>query len=94
MTGTGVKFLLLHCPDPSAPLSAGAPAAAASSGASSASIAANPTGPAAEEAVRQFFADVYENWVKAAMSPFHGVDAQIRSPVFRQRVAAAGRKYL
>lgn len=58
------------------------------------SIAHNPTSPQAEEAIRQFFAEVYENWVKACMSPFYVLDAEVRSPVFRQRVAAAGRKYL
>jgi len=37
---------------------------------------------------------VYENWVKASMSPFHSVDKPVESLVFRARVAAAGRKYL
>ncbi|CAJ2506175.1 Uu.00g003050.m01.CDS01 [Anthostomella pinea] len=61
---------------------------------SSTSIAANPTSPQTEEAVRSFMAEVYESWVKTIMSPFYRVNMEVRSPVFRQRVAAAGRKYL
>ncbi len=38
--------------------------------------------------------DVYEVWVKTIMSPFYRVNMEVKSPVFRQRVAAAGRKYL
>ena len=83
MTPTNAKFLLLH-----------QPAQPTSSVRSSSSVPANPTSPAAEEAVRSFFAEVYENWVKAAMSPFYRVDMEVTSPVFRTRVAAAGRKYL
>ncbi|KAL9058006.1 MAG: hypothetical protein Q9162_001998 [Coniocarpon cinnabarinum] len=49
---------------------------------------------ATEEAVRQFFADVYENWVKTTLNPFYKIDMEIKSPVFRQRVAAAARKFL
>ncbi|KAK3494812.1 Sedlin [Neurospora hispaniola] len=60
----------------------------------STSIAANPTSPQTEEAIRNFFAEVYENYVKAIMSPFYRTNMEIRSPVFRARVAAAGRKYL
>ena len=58
------------------------------------SIAANPTSPQTEEAVRNFMLEVYENWVKAIMSPFYKVNMEVKSPVFRSRVAAAGRKYL
>jgi len=103
MTGAGAKFLLLHCPDPSsssaAPLGSTASdpvrgAGGRASSSSSNSIANNPVSAATEEAVRQFFADVYENWVKTVMSPFYTVNAEVKSPVFRQRVAAAGRKYL
>ena len=118
LTGTGMKFLLLHNPDPTgAPGTTnpthghhasldgggglgggigGGKTGARIGGASSAtsSVAANPTSPAAEEAVRQFFADVFENWVKTSMNPFYRIDTEIKSPVFRQRVAAAARKYL
>jgi hypothetical protein len=41
-----------------------------------------------------FFTEVYENWIKATMSPFYSANMEVRSPVFRARVAAAGRKYL
>ncbi|KAM7219866.1 transport protein particle 20 kDa subunit [Rhypophila decipiens] len=61
---------------------------------SSTSIAANPTSPQTEEAIKNFFGEVYENYVKAVMSPFYKVNMEIKSPVFKNRVAAAGRKYL
>ncbi|KAK7924133.1 hypothetical protein PG985_006187 [Apiospora marii] len=87
ITAGNIKFLLLH--QPTTPNSA-----AAASSRSSTSIAANPTSPQTEEAVRNFFVEVYENWVKTIMNPFYRVNMEVRSPVFRQRVAAAGRKYL
>lgn len=56
----------------------------------------NPTSPATEEAVKNFMVEVYESWVKTVMNPFFsvGVGEQVRSPVFRSRVAAAAKKYL
>ncbi|RAH84996.1 Sedlin [Aspergillus japonicus CBS 114.51] len=62
--------------------------------ASASSIAANPTSPQTEEAVRQFMAEVYENYVKTVMNPFYRQGMEIRSAVFRSRVTAAGRKWL
>lgn len=85
VTGGNVKFLLLHQPA----LPPGPPTSR-----SSTAIGANPTSPATEEAVRNFFVEVYENWVKAIMNPFYRTNQEVSSPVFRQRVAAAGRKYL
>lgn len=85
VTAGNVKFLLLHQPS----LPPGPPTSR-----SSTAIGANPTSPATEEAVRNFFTEVYENWIKAIMNPFYQVNMEVRSPVFRQRVAAAGRKYL
>ncbi|KAJ4153363.1 hypothetical protein LMH87_009853 [Akanthomyces muscarius] len=85
VTGAGAKFLLLH--QPPAPNPSG-------SSRSSTAIGANPTSPATEEAIKMFFAEVYENWVKAIMNPFYKQNMEVRSPVFRARVAAAGRKYL
>jgi len=82
---TDVKFLLLHAPSQ--------PAVANTTRAST-SIAANPTSPQTEEAIKQFFTEVYENWVKTIMSPFYQVNMEVKSPVFRTRVAAAGKKYL
>ncbi|KAL4742271.1 Sedlin [Aspergillus similis] len=61
---------------------------------SSSSIAANPTAPQTEEAVRQFMTEVYEAYVKTVMSPFYRRGMEIRSPVFRSKVSAAGRKWL
>ncbi|OAA53428.1 Sedlin [Cordyceps fumosorosea ARSEF 2679] len=92
VTGAGAKFLLLHQPPP--PNAGGVGAAAAASSRSSTAIGANPTSPATEEAIKMFFAEVYENWVKAVMNPFYKQNMEVRSPVFRTRVAAAGRKYL
>lgn len=80
-----VKFMLLHCP--------AQPSSTANSR-SSTSIPANPTSPQTEEAIKQFFTEVYENWVKTIMSPFYLVNMEVKSPVFRARVAAAGKKYL
>jgi hypothetical protein len=89
MTGGNVKFLLLHQPSATAAGPGGAAAAR-----NSTSVGANPTSPQTEEAIKNFFAEVYDNYVKAIMSPFYKVNMEIRSPVFRQRVSAAGRKYL
>ncbi|TVY83224.1 Trafficking protein particle complex subunit [Lachnellula suecica] len=85
MTGGNVKFLLLHMP--SQPASTNTTRA-------STSIAANPTSPQTEEAIKQFFTEVYESWVKTIMNPFYQANMEVKSPVFRSRVAAAGKKYL
>ncbi len=65
-----------------------------SSSSSSTSIPNNPTSPQTEEAIRAFFGEVFEVWIKAIMSPFGSVEGKLGSPVFRQRVVAAGKKYL
>ena len=83
-----IKFLLLHAPSSSLSSSTTA------NSRGSTSVAANPTSPATEEAIRQFFSDVYEVWVKTSMSPFFNIDMELKSPVFRARLAAAGKKYL
>jgi hypothetical protein len=85
MTAGNVKLLLLHQPTA---------VAGGASTRNSTSVGANPTSPQTEEAIKNFFTEVYENYVKAIMSPFYKVNMDIKSPVFRQRVAAAGRKYL
>jgi len=77
-----VKFLLLHAPIQPATT------------ARASTIASNPTSPQTEEAIRAFFVEVYENWVKTIMSPFYQVNMPVKSPIFRSRVAAAGKKYL
>ncbi|KAI1302563.1 Sedlin [Xylaria venustula] len=88
LTGANVKFMLLHQPPSSASGTGTNPRSSTST------IASNPTSPQTEEAVRAFMLEVYESWVKAIMSPFYHVNMEVRSPMFRQRVAAAGRKYL
>ncbi|KAI0969405.1 Sedlin [Xylaria arbuscula] len=88
LTGANVKFMLLHQPPASASATGTNPRSSTST------IATNPTSPQTEEAVRAFMLEVYESWVKAIMSPFYHVNMEVRSPMFRQRVAAAGRKYL
>ncbi|KAI0914437.1 Sedlin [Ustulina deusta] len=89
LTGGNVKFMLLHQPPSSSPNST-----TTNPRSSTSTIATNPTSPQTEEAVRAFMLEVYESWVKAIMSPFYRVNMEVRSPIFRQRVAAAGRKYL
>ncbi|KAL2059235.1 hypothetical protein ABVK25_000527 [Lepraria finkii] len=68
--------------------------ASRSSSSSSTSIPNNPTSPQTEEAIRAFFGEVFEVWMKAIMSPFASVEGKLGSLVFKQRVVAAGRKYL
>ncbi|KAL8792778.1 MAG: hypothetical protein Q9195_004666 [Heterodermia aff. obscurata] len=58
------------------------------------SIANNSASPQTEEAIRLFFWDVFEVWIKATMNPFQSMEKVLGSPVFRQRVLGAGRKYL
>ncbi|KAK2743020.1 TRAPP subunit [Myotisia sp. PD_48] len=105
LTGTGVRFLLLHQPPQTASPSGGGmggstsgsgflSGATGSSRGSSSSIANNPTSPQTEDAIRQFMNEIYENWVKTAMSPFYRRGMEITSPVFRSKVAAAGKKWL
>jgi trafficking protein particle complex subunit 2 len=86
LTAANVKFLLLHQPT--------TVATSTTASRNSTSIGANPTSPQTEEAIRSFFAEVYENYVRAIMNPFHKANMEIRSPVFRARVIAAGKKYL
>lgn len=97
LTGGNIKFLLLSCPDTHATSNSSARgASAASSARSSAYTAAayNPTSPAVEEAMKNFFLEVYDVWVKTIMNPFYQANMPVRSPVFRARVAGAAKKYL
>jgi trafficking protein particle complex subunit 2 len=85
VTAGNVKFLLLNQPSSQT---------SGASSRSSSAVGANPTSPATEEAIKNFFIEVYDNWVKAIMSPFYKANMEVTSPIFKSRVAAAGRKYL
>jgi hypothetical protein len=104
ITGGNVRFLLLTRPrDEALGLGSGG-----SGGGARGSLAGgraglagsaglySPTSPATEEAVKNFFVDVYEAWLKTIMNPFFhvGNGEVVKSPVFRARVAAAAKKYL
>jgi hypothetical protein len=96
ITGGNIKFILLSFPDTHA-TSASSRASAASNARSSAYSSAttyNPTAPAVEEAIKNFFMELYDSWVKTIMNPFYQVNMPVRSPVFRARVAGAAKKYL
>ncbi|OAL43802.1 Sedlin [Pyrenochaeta sp. DS3sAY3a] len=100
ITGGNTRFLLLTRPrDESLGLGGGAKGSLAGGRAGLAGAGGglyNPAAPATEEAVKNFMVDVYEAWVKTIMNPFFAVGngEVVRSPVFRQRVAAAAKKYL
>ncbi|KAF2104659.1 trafficking protein-like protein particle complex subunit 2 [Rhizodiscina lignyota] len=98
ITAGSVKFLLLHNPDTHTPPNASSRSSAATARTSaygqSASTTYNPTAPAVEEAIKNFFVEVYDVWVKTIMNPFFKLDMKVTSPVFRGRVAAAARKHL
>eukprot|EP00933_Yihiella_yeosuensis_P064274 TRINITY_DN6762_c3_g1_i1.p1 TRINITY_DN6762_c3_g1~~TRINITY_DN6762_c3_g1_i1.p1 ORF type:complete len:160 (+),score=19.95 TRINITY_DN6762_c3_g1_i1:45-482(+) len=46
-----------------------------------------------EEAIRAFFSEVHDLYIKAMMSPFQQPDKRIESATFDQRVRAAGKRY-
>ena len=90
LTGSNVRFMLLH-----QPLTVGGTGAGSrASTMSSTSIPNNPTSPQTEEAIRQFMTEIYELWVKTSMNPFYRLGNPIASPIFRQKVTAAGKKWL
>ncbi|KAF2758831.1 trafficking protein particle complex subunit 2 [Pseudovirgaria hyperparasitica] len=88
ITAANAKFLLLHQPNNISTTS------------NPSSLTANRNAPtsttpaATDEAIKNFFNDVYDSWVKTIMNPFWRVDTPVRSPVFRSRVAASAKKYL
>ena len=99
ITGANVRFLLLTRPrDEALGLGAGGQKGSLAGGRAGLGGQGvyNPTSPATEEAVKNFFVDVYEVWVKTIMNPFFhvGNGDVVKSPVFRSRVAAAAKKYL
>lgn len=93
-----MRFLLLHQPpapsSSSGPTPSSAAAGSRTSTTSTSGVPHNPTSPQTEEAIRQFMLEVYELWTKTVMNPFYDRTKQIRSPVFRLRVVASGRKWL
>ncbi|KAF2264154.1 Sedlin [Lojkania enalia] len=100
ITGANVRFVLLTRPrDEALGLNAGAQRGSLAGGRAGLGAGGqvyNPTSPATEEAVKNFFVDVYEVWLKTIMNPFFHVGSGdvVKSPVFRTRVAAAAKKYL
>ncbi|KAK3677038.1 TRAPP subunit [Recurvomyces mirabilis] len=98
LTGGNVKFMLLMNPDPTATTYSAYPTSQPSRPStarqSTTLLAASPNSQATEEAVRAFMLEVYENWVKCIMNPFYQVNQVVTSPVFRNRVATAAKKYL
>jgi hypothetical protein len=98
LTGGNIKFLLLSNPETHSSANTLATPASRSSAAASARLSAqgsmyNPTAPATEEAIKNFFMECYDVWLKTLMNPFYDTDMVVRSPKFRERVAAAGRRY-
>ena len=69
-------------------------ASTSSSSGNTAAIPNNPTSPQTEEALRLFFTEVFEAWLKAMMNPFQGINKELSSPVFKARVVTAGKKFL
>ncbi|KAF2748109.1 Sedlin [Sporormia fimetaria CBS 119925] len=104
ITGGNVRFLLLTRPrDEALGLTGGGGGsgqkgslAGGRAGMAGSGLLYSPTNPATEEAVKNFFVDVYESWLKTIMNPFFNVGNGdvVKSPVFRARVAAAAKKYL
>ena len=100
ITGGNTRFLLLTRPrDESLGLASGGGSKGSLAGGRAAMGSGglyNPSAPATEEAVKNFFVDVYEAWLKTIMNPFFAVGNGdvVKSPVFRQRVATAAKKYL
>mmetsp|Transcript_3469 Transcript_3469/g.6621 ORF Transcript_3469/g.6621 Transcript_3469/m.6621 type:complete len:141 (+) Transcript_3469:111-533(+) len=47
-----------------------------------------------DDAIRNFFQDVYELYVKLSLNPFYRYDTPIKSSAFDTRVKALARKYL
>lgn len=102
ITGGNTRFLLLTRPRDESLGLTGAGAGGGSKGSLAGGRAGmagglyNPSAPATEEAVKNFMVDVYEAWLKTIMNPFFSVGngEVVRSPVFRQRVQGAAKKYL
>ncbi|GAA6062725.1 hypothetical protein JCM10212_005928 [Sporobolomyces blumeae] len=47
-----------------------------------------------DDGIRLFFQDVWENYVKTLLNPFHELNAPIRSATFDARIRASAKKHL
>ncbi|KAE8211015.1 hypothetical protein CF327_g5188 [Tilletia walkeri] len=47
-----------------------------------------------DDGIRNFFLDVWENYVKISMNPFHDLNAPIRNASFETRLRQSARKHL
>jgi hypothetical protein len=96
ITGGSIKFLLLSNPETHTAqnISTVASRSSAAQGRQSSASTYNPTAQAVEEATKNFFMECYDVWVKTLMNPFYDADMVVRSAKFRERVTAAGRRYL
>lgn len=89
VTAANVRFLLLSQASSTPTTVSG------SSARTNAAFASfNALAPATEEAIKNFFLEVYDAWVKTVMSPFWRGDQEVGSLVFRSKVTNAGRKFL
>uniref|UniRef100_A0AC35F0T1 Trafficking protein particle complex subunit 2 n=1 Tax=Panagrolaimus sp. PS1159 TaxID=55785 RepID=A0AC35F0T1_9BILA len=48
----------------------------------------------ADDAIKQFFQEMYETYIKFSMNPFYEHDTPIKSPAFEQKAIYYGRKFL
>ncbi|KAF2139109.1 uncharacterized protein K452DRAFT_311051 [Aplosporella prunicola CBS 121167] len=94
LTAGNIKFLLLTSPHPDHSRMSTASMSSLRNSAYPSASTYNPNAPAAEEAIKNFFMDVYDSWLKTIMNPFYSLNQPVKSPVFRARVAAAAKKYL
>ncbi|ODQ67011.1 Sedlin [Nadsonia fulvescens var. elongata DSM 6958] len=47
-----------------------------------------------EDSIRQFFVDIYDQYIKTVLNPFYAVNQTISSPVFDQKIRNLAKKYL
>uniref|UniRef100_A0A914Y198 Trafficking protein particle complex subunit 2 n=1 Tax=Panagrolaimus superbus TaxID=310955 RepID=A0A914Y198_9BILA len=47
----------------------------------------------ADDAIKQFFQEMYETYIKYSMNPFYEHDTPIKSPAFEQKAIYYGRKF-
>ncbi|CAD6892594.1 unnamed protein product [Tilletia controversa] len=47
-----------------------------------------------DDGIRNFFLDVWENYIKISINPFHDINAPIRNTSFENRIRQSARKHL